>query len=1032
MRRLYSSRLPLTLGIVLLASAAGGWSAEDYRGAGAVLRQLEMRRTAPPEAAEPDHPGGILRKDLAAFREKSAALPPQEAAREWLRLVDRYQSLDAEAIARTHEGGMPLGFDSVVAALPPPPAWNALAAAIQARQPGPANRRIANLSLLLLAHTLTGDNAAQWRDLAALEALAAKGAPEERLQFAYPVLQLNQTLAEQSADPQRILKGIEARLSLMKVQGAHVPGRTTLELPDLVSLVGPAKAEALLRRYLLEPRVEISISSGRATLQLARQLTLELLPKLKTPQWTLAHSTDAVRLYEALAKRFPEPKAPAPRPAAPPIEALMESRSDGGHSTRDTARVYYMLGLIAAGRTKEAAALLPKVRSQASVYGLSEAGMVSLEKAGFARALTEFLQAALMKDPSLPLWSLYISTAAAANRTGELLGTLRAALARPQLPAERRQELQEYLYRALLAADQVDEGAALLRKLLAQEGGEERVERVGHAVTLANLGHLLKKPEWVEEGVKVARETLAGNPDGRYFVGSFVDLMLDLGRGPEAEQLLIDLLGRAQPEGFGGDEAEDREILITLAGLYHRAGRHADVLTLLDRAPSWGATDLSAVLLAADERDNVLGYLAAAALAKAGSNEMAERILQTVLRVRNNYDPAYALLVELKGQEALPLLDDLAARDRFEERPLIWKAYLLLKAGRLEEAEKAAREAVSIDPSDGEQKFGRRMRVYAILADIREARGDQKEAALFRGAVRAIRMSEEADQLYAAGLLDRGIRLYKEALTHFADAYCIQSRLAVQLAQQGKHEEAALHYRRAFELMPDSFGRMETHCFGCEGVFSGSQAQGIAERVFQELVQKTPEKPQVHYLLGYLRESQERYKEALAHFKTAVAKDPDYINAWQHIQSLDSYIYVTPADRNAAALNLLRLDPLRRHVEPDLGTVSDLRALWQAVDAARKELPPTLPETIYPLAASKELIEKREALNPELAAQRNQIHAFSMMRSRFGGGYPGTGDRQPQPLPPPAEVLSEHNILSQVGQLIDSSRESGVRVFFDQ
>ena len=36
------------------------------------------------------------------------------------------------------------------------------------------------------------------------------------------------------------------------------------------------------------------------------------------------------------------------------------------------------------------------------------------------------------------------------------------------------------------------------------------------------------------------------------------------------------------------------------------------------------------------------------------------------------------------------------------------------------------------------------------------------------------------------------------------------------------------------------------------------RAQGIAERVFTQLAQKTPEKPQVHYLLGYLREEQER------------------------------------------------------------------------------------------------------------------------------------------------------------------------------
>jgi tetratricopeptide (TPR) repeat protein len=195
-------------------------------------------------------------------------------------------------------------------------------------------------------------------------------------------------------------------------------------------------------------------------------------------------------------------------------------------------------------------------------------------------------------------------------------------------------------------------------------------------------------------------------------------------------------------------------------------------------------------------------------------------------------------------------LDAVFARDQFEERPLIWKALLLHQAGREEEAEKVARQAIAIDPSDGEQGKGDRMRVYGVLADIRAARGDQKEADFLRGAVRAIRLSEQADDYQAAGLLSRGVKMYQDSLKHFADAYCIQSRLAVQLTALGLHETAAQHYEKAFELMPDSFGRVESHCFGCESTFSGPQAQTVAERVFTTLAAKNPDKPQIHYLLG--------------------------------------------------------------------------------------------------------------------------------------------------------------------------------------
>jgi hypothetical protein len=52
-------------------------------------------------------------------------------------------------------------------------------------------------------------------------------------------------------------------------------------------------------------------------------------------------------------------------------------------------------------------------------------------------------------------------------------------------------------------------------------------------------------------------------------------------------------------------------------------------------------------------------------------------------------------------------------------------------------------------------------------------------------------------------------------------------------------------------MMPDSFGRVESHCFGCERAFDGERAQSIAERVFTGIAAKRPDNPQVHYLLGY-------------------------------------------------------------------------------------------------------------------------------------------------------------------------------------
>src|SRR5207302_3553445 len=127
-----------------------------------------------------------------------------------------------------------------------------------------------------------------------------------------------------------------------------------------------------------------------------------------------------------------------------------------------------------------------------------------------------------------------------------------------------------------------------------------------------------------------------------------------------------------------------------------------------------------------------VSYLTASALLATGRKEEALKIADDLLDHNPGLDRAYELRLQLGGNSILARLDELFARDQFEERPLIWKAELLRRENKLEEAEKTVRQAISIDPSDGEQGPGDRMRAYAVLADIREARSDKKEADFFR------------------------------------------------------------------------------------------------------------------------------------------------------------------------------------------------------------------------------------------------------------------------------------------------------------
>ncbi len=108
--------------------------------------------------------------------------------------------------------------------------------------------------------------------------------------------------------------------------------------------------------------------------------------------------------------------------------------------------------------------------------------------------------------------------------------------------------------------------------------------------------------------------------------------------------------------------------------------------------------------------------------------------------------------------------------------------------------------------------------------------------------------------------------------------------------------------------------------------------------------------------------------------------DPDYINAWKQLAATTD----RPADTDRAELNLLRLDPQRKHDSVDLAAVGDLRALWDAVEAAGK-LAPRDASDLYPLAASKAaLAQERRQRVPSPDAADAPVDPNSGLQGLFG------------------------------------------------
>lgn len=924
-------------------------AADDYQGAGALLGQLAAKTVSGPTAVSP---AAQWLDDIEAYRKNSASLDPEEAARQWVDLAARSVALspidepaDQLRLARLHGSQLQ---DSVIGLLPGPAAWTALARIVDAR-PAPSQQREAIFedALRLLAHTLIADPAGQRK---ALEAIAGvKDNNFAMLTEGLDIDSLEDALANQSDDPASVAAAFKAKIAREKkeiaeaAQNGRASNGTDFAVPDLVTLLGEKEAAPLLGEAILLPNVRLAIN-GAETKRLAAKLALDQVPNLKSPHWELACSLDAAPLYEALEKRFPD----------------AATRPDAGDFVN--AGRYFFLHLVVNGQTDRAVEMAGSLNADATSSWMP---LDALESAGYTRQVYDFLHGLLAKHPELPFWDDYITLAAKTGETGQMLDLIRSVANSPKLSESERSYAHRSFYLALLAADQIDEGVAELRKVTSVGDQAENMQ-VEKEVALARIGQLLGRQDLLDEGVAAAKKHLLGGPPAELNessepVTSLAELLTQAGRGPEAEKVLAQAVSQARAK---------TPYLAALVRLYYHANRPADILAVLEKFPGWNAPDLTNILTEDTEGfsiaeysthaagDNLtVGYMAAWALAKSGEKERALSVDNAVLDQDGSFDPGYELLTNLSGTDAIPRLDLLARRDRFETRPLIWKAQLQLDAGQLDAAEKTIRAAIVIDPSDGEQGPGRRMRAYSVLADVLDKKGDEEHARIYRGAVTAIRMSERADRFYEAGLLSRAVKMYEEALTHFADAYCIQSRLALRLSELGDNAGAEEHYRRAYELMPESFGRVESHCFGCERAFEGVNPQRIAEQVFTQLAAKTPDKPQVHYLLGYLRMEQERYAEALPEFREAVKLDPDYLNAWKKIGEVGQQMHLPTKLRNEVVLNEVRLDPLQRHAQPQAEDVTDLAGLWNAV-AAAKDLDPPRPSPLMPLDASAAELKK--------------------------------------------------------------------------
>ena len=1009
------------------ASAAllGG---NDFPGAAELIKELQAQQmSASPSAvtsAPVEDKAATWAKDLDIYAAHSTDQSPEKAAEEWLDLLDRYEALEGKPISDPKLRQRIESSSTVFEALPGPDAWGELQRLVEQKKADPNLNARQTALLCLLVHTLNNQEEAQWNDIESLGGdLNADAQTPGHFTPSFPtgmlIFELGRSLSMVAEDGQAVESFWNKELD----REAQTPGQPNqnsplgeIELPDLVGLLGSEKAGVLLGRLLTSPEFTIRSIKGVESERLACQMASQSINDIVNPCWGLTHSLEAGKLYKALLKKFGPPK------------------------NDNEAVAYYVLGLVLQGQSDAAVA----AAMTAPQIELDEALHQAVEK-GWSVQVGDFLHALLTQSPQTDAWELYVEVAAQLGEASQALQFVEDTAARKDLTPDARRAVSGALYRALLANDQIDEGVAALREQIdSLRNAPEKpnvdnnpynsmlAELVKRDLELARVGRLLKNQAWESEGLQDARRDAwpadkADESQIRLFTHArdeIVDYFLETHQDRDAAQLEIasiveqvrcaqtlssgqnsnDLFQHFNPYSY--ENRGVRESLVRLATAYYQANRWNDILQLLKNVPYWNAIDL--VDIASDRASlyrystPTLSLMAARALAETGRLEEARSILDYDLQIDGGDDAAYALFLKIGHEDLASRLDQLFQQDQFQPRPLIWKAAFLLKQGHFKEAQEACDQAIAIDPSDGETGKGNRMRAYSVMADICRAQNDTTKAAAYGNIVEAIRLSEDADDYYDAGLLTRAVAMYQQALGRFSDAYCIQSRIARQLAALGRMDEASVHYRRAFELMPASFGRMESHCFGCERAFQGKTAGAIAEETFQDMLKKDPNNPKLYYLLGYLRMEEKRYSDALPNFEHAVELDPDYINAWKNIVEVGEYYQLPAKLHDAAVFNLLRLDPAGRHTYPDVRHVRDLAQLWKVIVEASKQVPPK-PTTLFGLKASA------QRWNEMIAEAQKTTHFNFLSLMQRQSEY-----SQWRMLGSPQEVIDQNELIQQI------------------
>lgn len=889
-----------------LATLQGSGAVPHLLGAKAALKQMPP---ADPEAQIVAKEQVFLSK-LQSYIARSPSMAPREAAEKWLALIDAAYAVPrrSDPTYRFRSIGT-LG--TVMQALPRPQVWPEIDAILAKR---PAERKVKVLQLLFAR--LRGDEP-RIRSLCA--ELSKEPAAKAHNGYVRPGPQFDKVIrARLGAD-----EDLPGRIADYERSVVAANPSDTEEMPDIAGLLGPEKATPILLRIYKEAKSRVQLYAP-CTLALAKRVVLQNLASIERAPWELVDGPDDGELAIKLQARYGGASA---------------DREDG------TLACAYL----AEGDVRSAAGILKEVGDTSNFRwprGDWSRDSVSLacrpEDAARIFAGACELQKLL---PDKDLWELYVGAAKASGNAAIAAERISAVVHDLHASDKTKSALLAYLEDLHGCVGDV---RGLASDYCEQVESTSSKEQRGYA-----LDRMLEFAEAV--GDKASAKWARARKLAEFGANAprFAEEFLRLGRLREAEDAEIAWLHRLKAEGnaeYNGDRPGG-----DLCAIYFAANRPRDVVKVLRDFPYWSCRDLGELLdwfgpddlrrsgMSPMEPVTAVGYSAAWAFAKIGDIPLAVQTLERLVFTSKTNDAAYEMLNRLGGKELPAFYDLLHRSDPFEPRPLMWKADLLRRAGRLKDAERCARQAIALGPGDSEMAGTDRFRVYGILGAILKAKGETQGAAACIRAVRAGGLVDHAERLARIGLTFQSIACYRKAVEDAPNDCYIEKRLADLLSAAGRSREAATHAGRAYRLFAKRCGPdMDAGILNYVDLVGFEDVPNAAELLSQIGASDASSA----YARALLELRLGAPRDAMEDLWKAVQFAPRFVVAWEELLRLGNAGFLSREDTEKVALALLNLKPtFKTHLQIRPERFRDLGALYIAAESAlnKREKPSAIP-----------------------------------------------------------------------------------------